>query len=87
MADLTARIEELWDGRDALVAGDPEAGEVIHEAIDLLDSGRARVAEVDAHTGEVVVRRCFVDEATLEVWDTAEPVMTDPWGVIARREG
>ncbi len=57
MADLTARIEELWDGRDALVAGDPEAGEVIHEAIDLLDSGRARVAEVDAHTGEVVVHQ------------------------------
>ncbi|MGC1513356.1 MAG: 2,3,4,5-tetrahydropyridine-2,6-dicarboxylate N-succinyltransferase [Acidimicrobiales bacterium] len=57
MADLMARIEELWNGRDALVAGDPEAGMAIHEAIDLLDTGRARVAEVDAATGEVVVHQ------------------------------
>ncbi len=38
------------------------------------------------YSGEVVVRRCFVDEETLELWDGAEPHMTDPWGVIARRE-
>lgn len=38
------------------------------------------------YSGEVVVRRCFVDEKTLELWDSAEPTMTDPWGVIARRE-
>ncbi len=57
MADLMAQIEELWQGRDALVAGDPETGKVIHEAIDLLDTGQARVAEVDATTGEVVVHQ------------------------------
>ncbi|MGK2957433.1 MAG: 2,3,4,5-tetrahydropyridine-2,6-dicarboxylate N-succinyltransferase [Acidimicrobiales bacterium] len=57
MADLMAQIEELWQGRDALVAGDPETGKVIREAIDLLDTGQARVAEVDATTGEVVVHQ------------------------------
>lgn len=53
MADLQAQIDELWDNRDALQAGDEEAGEVILEALTLLDTGRARVAEVV--DGEVVV--------------------------------
>lgn len=57
MADLMAQIEELWRGRDSLVAGDPETGKVIREAIDLLDTGQARVAEIDATTGEVVVHQ------------------------------
>lgn len=57
MADLMAQIEELWQGRDSLVAGDPETGKVIREAIDLLDTGQARVAEVDAATGEVIVHQ------------------------------
>jgi 2,3,4,5-tetrahydropyridine-2-carboxylate N-succinyltransferase len=55
MADLEAQIDELWASRDALVPGDPEAGAVIHEAVDLLDTGRARVAEIDPATDEVVV--------------------------------
>ncbi len=55
MADLAALIDELWDNRDTLVPGDPEAGAVIHEAVDLLDTGQARVAEVDPATDEVVV--------------------------------
>ena len=46
MADLQARIEELWDNRDAVVAGDREATDTVHQAIDLLDTGAARVAEV-----------------------------------------
>lgn len=53
MADLQAQIDELWDNREALQAGDEEAGRVILEALTLLDTGRARVAEVVA--GEVVV--------------------------------
>jgi 2,3,4,5-tetrahydropyridine-2-carboxylate N-succinyltransferase len=55
MADLAALIDELWDNRDTLVPGDPEAGAVIHEAVDLLDTGQSRVAEVDPATDEVVV--------------------------------
>jgi 2,3,4,5-tetrahydropyridine-2,6-dicarboxylate N-succinyltransferase len=46
MADLAARIEELWDNRAELAAGDAEADAVVTEAVDLLDTGAARVAEV-----------------------------------------
>ncbi len=55
MADLEAQINALWEARDDLsaVMTDDQAREVVHEAIQLLDSGAARVAEmVD---GEVVV--------------------------------
>lgn len=55
MADLSTQIEELWQNRDSLLPGDPQAGKVIHEAIELLDSGTARVAEIDGTSGEVVV--------------------------------
>jgi 2,3,4,5-tetrahydropyridine-2-carboxylate N-succinyltransferase len=55
MADLEARINELWDARESLDPGDKEAGETILEAVTLLDRGEARVAEVDATTDQVVV--------------------------------
>ena len=55
MADLEAQINALWEARDDLsaVMTDDQAREVVHEAIQLLDSGAARVAEVV--DGEVVV--------------------------------
>ena len=55
MADLEAQINALWESRDDLgaVMTDDQAREVVHEAIHLLDSGAARVAEVI--DGEVVV--------------------------------
>src|SRR3954469_5980023 len=46
MADLQSQIDELWDRRDELEPGDPDAGQTILEAITLLDTGQARVAEV-----------------------------------------
>jgi 2,3,4,5-tetrahydropyridine-2-carboxylate N-succinyltransferase len=46
MADLQATIEELWERRAELETGDPEVKRAIHEAITLLDTGKARVAEV-----------------------------------------
>ena len=53
MPDLAARVEALWNQRDQLPAGDESALSIVHEAINLLDRGEARVAEVvDA---EVVV--------------------------------
>jgi len=55
MADLQAKIEELWERRSELSPSDREAAATIEEAIDLLDTGRARVAEVDPSTDEVVV--------------------------------
>jgi 2,3,4,5-tetrahydropyridine-2-carboxylate N-succinyltransferase len=54
MADLPATISELWERRASLVPGDPEATAAVHEAIDLLDKGLARVAEVSP-AGDVVV--------------------------------
>jgi 2,3,4,5-tetrahydropyridine-2-carboxylate N-succinyltransferase len=46
MADLQSQIDDLWEHRDELQAGDPESGAIILEAIKLLDTGQARVAEV-----------------------------------------
>ena len=56
MADLQAQIEELWERRESLTAGDADAFAVVKEAIDLLDSGEARVAETGAD-GDVVVHQ------------------------------
>ena len=55
MADLEAQINALWESRDDLTAvmTEDQAREVVHEAIQLLDSGAARVAEVV--DGDVVV--------------------------------
>ena len=57
MGDLRARIEELWEERDGLGLADGAALATVREAIDLLDAGAARVAEVDAATGDVVVHQ------------------------------
>lgn len=46
MADLAARIDELWESRDTLDTDDPEVGATVREAIAMLDSGEARIAEV-----------------------------------------
>jgi 2,3,4,5-tetrahydropyridine-2-carboxylate N-succinyltransferase len=54
MAALEDRIEELWGRADGLSPSDTEARATVHEAIDLLDRGEARVAEV-LPEGEVVV--------------------------------
>lgn len=56
MADVQATIEELWDRRAELQAGDPDAKAAVTAAIDLLDRGEARVAEVAAD-GTVVVHQ------------------------------
>ena len=54
VADLQSQIEELWGRAGELGPSDTDALAVVTEAIDLLDSGAARVAEIDA-AGEVVV--------------------------------
>jgi len=54
MSDLQAQIEEMWAGRADLSVDDAGANAAIHAAIDLLDTGQARVAEPDG-SGEVVV--------------------------------
>lgn len=53
MASLQDQITELWNRRDELGPDDADARAVVTEAIDLLDSGQERVAEV--HGDDVVV--------------------------------
>jgi 2,3,4,5-tetrahydropyridine-2-carboxylate N-succinyltransferase len=57
VGDLEQRINALWDGRDDLgaVMSEDEARTAVHEAIELLDSGSARVAEIVG--GDVVVHQ------------------------------
>ncbi|SVB20398.1 uncharacterized protein METZ01_LOCUS173252, partial [marine metagenome] len=50
---LRTQVEELWEGREGLTADDSEAVATIHAAINLLDTGVARVAEPDG-SGVVV---------------------------------
>ena len=44
--DLQRSIEDLWEARAELPSDDADARALVHEAIDLLDRGEARVAEI-----------------------------------------
>ncbi|MDA8291718.1 MAG: 2,3,4,5-tetrahydropyridine-2,6-dicarboxylate N-succinyltransferase [Actinomycetota bacterium] len=55
MASLEESVDTLWERRDELSPDDVGAAETVGEAIDLLDRGEERVAEVDAATDAVVV--------------------------------
>lgn len=57
MATLQSQIEELWERAAELGPSDGDALAVVTEAIELLDRGTARVAEVDAASDEVVVHQ------------------------------
>jgi 2,3,4,5-tetrahydropyridine-2-carboxylate N-succinyltransferase len=57
MADLPSQIDELWAAAATLTPSDADALAVVTEAIDLLDRGEARVAEIDPVTDEVVVHQ------------------------------
>jgi len=51
MTDLAREIENIWEKRDELTTGDSEVNSLIHEAINLLDTGEERVAEYDTENG------------------------------------
>jgi 2,3,4,5-tetrahydropyridine-2-carboxylate N-succinyltransferase len=68
MADLEARITELWERRDELGHADESVRETIHEAINQLDSGKARVAEL---VGDDVVVHQWCKQAILLLFRTA----------------
>ena len=71
MTDLQARIEELWDGRDQISqAADSAVTSTITEAIDALDTGEARVAEV-LDDGTVQVNQ-WCKQAILLLFKTAK---------------
>jgi 2,3,4,5-tetrahydropyridine-2-carboxylate N-succinyltransferase len=73
MEALESSIHELWQRRQALSAADTDAAATVHAAIDLLDAGAARVAEVDAD-GEVVVHE-WLREAIL-LWFVLSEITT-----------
>ena len=68
--DLAARIGELWSDRTALDPTDQRARAAVDEAIDLLDRGEVRVAEVDGG-GDVVVHE-WVKQAILLLFGQRE---------------
>jgi 2,3,4,5-tetrahydropyridine-2,6-dicarboxylate N-succinyltransferase len=55
MTDIRRSIEELWTRSSELSPKDTDALEVVKCAIDLLDSGTERVAEIDPSTRAVTV--------------------------------
>jgi 2,3,4,5-tetrahydropyridine-2,6-dicarboxylate N-succinyltransferase len=60
-ASLPDQITELWERRDQLSPADTDAFEVVRQAVDMLDRGEVRVADV---TGDGVAD----DEVTVNEW-------------------
>lgn len=70
MADLRATIEDLWARRDdADAVREPAAVEAVHAAIDLLDTGKARVAEV---VDDEVVVHTWLKQAILLLFQVSD---------------
>jgi 2,3,4,5-tetrahydropyridine-2-carboxylate N-succinyltransferase len=57
MTRISTLVDELWERRAGLTPADEDARKVVVEALDLLDTGEARVADVDAAGGVVVDER------------------------------
>ncbi len=70
MSDTKSKIEDLWNRRDEIDAADPGVVATVKEAIDLLDTGQGRVAEIDAN-GDVQVNE-WLKHAILLLFRTAE---------------
>jgi 2,3,4,5-tetrahydropyridine-2-carboxylate N-succinyltransferase len=75
MADLESQIRELWDRKDELGPADADAAAVVHAAIDLLDRGDARVAELGSD-GEPVVHE-WSKQAVLLLFRVSELSVTE----------
>jgi 2,3,4,5-tetrahydropyridine-2-carboxylate N-succinyltransferase len=54
-SSLPAEIDDLWENRAGLGPEDAAARKVITDAVDLIDTGAARVAQVDPVSDHVVV--------------------------------
>jgi 2,3,4,5-tetrahydropyridine-2-carboxylate N-succinyltransferase len=76
VSDLAEQVTRLWEGRDHLgsIMPTPEARVVVHEAIDLLDTGEARVAEIV--DGEVVVHE-WLKQAILLLFRLEDLAVTE----------
>jgi 2,3,4,5-tetrahydropyridine-2-carboxylate N-succinyltransferase len=51
MSDLAAQIEAAFDARDTVTTASDDVRKIVDEALELLDSGQARVAEPDGQGG------------------------------------
>jgi 2,3,4,5-tetrahydropyridine-2-carboxylate N-succinyltransferase len=51
LEDLQAFIDEAWDARESVTPSNQEVREAVNQALQLLDSGGARVAEPDGEGG------------------------------------
>jgi 2,3,4,5-tetrahydropyridine-2-carboxylate N-succinyltransferase len=51
MTDLEAAIESAWEARDSVTPASGDVRDVVEQALDLLDNGKARVAEPDGEGG------------------------------------
>ena len=71
MDDLEAAVGELWNRRQELTPADREALAVVDRAIDLLDRGEVRVAEIDPVSDEVVVHE-WLRQAILLLFKLSE---------------
>jgi 2,3,4,5-tetrahydropyridine-2,6-dicarboxylate N-succinyltransferase len=75
MADLEASVHELWLRRGELARQDADALRTVSNAIDLLDSGELRVAEIDAD-GSVIVHE-WLREAILLLFVISDVTTTE----------
>lgn len=76
MNNLEKEIGELYARASELSAKDRDAFQTVSQAINLLDSGEARVAEVDDETGEVVVNE-WLKQAILLLFRLTEISTTE----------
>jgi 2,3,4,5-tetrahydropyridine-2-carboxylate N-succinyltransferase len=84
VTDLQGTIEDLWE-RGAGAAGDLDALASVEEAIEGLDSGALRVAEIDPVTDAVVVHE-WLKKAILLLfrWRAMERVEVGPFEYLDR---
>ncbi len=54
MTDLAAAIEAAWDSRDSVTPASSDVAVLVDQALDLLDTGQARVAQPDGSGGWMV---------------------------------
>jgi len=99
MTDLQSRIEALWDRRDQLSPATSGADRAsVEEALEMLDSGKARVAEPDGNGGwkvnqwlkqAVLMSFRLADSAPMEISTGAYdkvPLKFEGWGENRFRE-
>lgn len=75
MSDLEKQIEELWATRTSVDPGNTEARKIVNRAIELLDCGEERVAEIDP-SGNVKVNE-WLKHAILMLFRFSDMVTTE----------